>query len=165
MELLISPKTQIITLIQSLVLTWGHWRFKGDHTLAATWTRSWSHRWGRSLMVWSAARKAESGSVTVKAAGEEKRDEGQTGQAGVVVKWWKASPWARGARGHGLPHCRGHRQVLPLWWPTPCWVGKAVAASLRRHWPHLATLNLPTPVGSVTSLLGVFPVVTLAQDV
>ena len=38
-------------------------------------------------------------------------------------------------------------------------------ASLKCHWPHVSKLNLPTPMGSVTSLLGVFPVVTLAQEV
>ena len=98
MEFLIAPKTQIITLIQSLVLTQGHWRFKGDHRLAATWTGSCSHRWVRSLMVWSAAGKAERGSVTVKAAGEAKAGWGCRLGRWVGGKTMKGRPLRQGGQ-------------------------------------------------------------------
>ena len=131
MEFLIAPKTQIITLIQSLVLTRGHWRFKGDHRLAATWTGSCSHRWVRSLMVWSAAGKAERGSVTVKAAGEAKAGWGCRLGRRVGGKTMKGTPPCQGGqrsrpsslqRAQAGPRPRGDqrpaewaRQWQPLW--------------------------------------------------
>lgn len=74
--------------------------------------------------------------------------------------------WQEGVRGQGPPSLQSAQAG-----PSPCsdkcpaeWTRQWLA-SLRCHWPHVSTLNLPTPMGSVTSLLGVFPVDTLAQEI
>lgn len=165
MEFLISPKTQIIKLIQSLVLTRGHWRFKGDHRLAATWTRSWSHRWGGAWWSRSAARKAERGSMNVKAAGEEKVGWGSDWAGRCGGKMMKGKPLCQGSEVKALPHCRVHRQV-PAPAVTNALLSGQGSGSLSEA-PLAPRVNTESfhSLGPVTSLLGVFPLVTLAQEV
>ena len=95
------------------------------------------------------------------------RDEGEdwAGRCGGKMK--KGKPlWQEVVRGQGPSSLQSAQAG-----PSPCgdkrpaeWTRQWLA-SLKCHWPHVSKLNLPTPMGSVTSLLGVFPVVTLAQEV
>lgn len=153
MELLISLKHKLVNrLRQESSLTW---------VIGFHWSRSLSHRWREGLMVTVAASKAERHIMKVKAAGEEK--EGwrcRLGRQGGV-KWWKESPCGRrgqSSRPFLTAECTGRSK--------PCWWLKAVA--MLSEVPLalvMSTLNLPTPMGSVTSLLGVFPIATLAQEI
>ena len=164
MKLLISPKTQIVKLMQSPVLTRDHWRFKGDHRQGLKETAGWLPHGpgagrsgeGGAWWSWGAASKAERGIMKVKAAGEEK--EGWRCRLGRQGWGWNDERQAPVAGGGQRSRPFLTAECTAEW--TRQWL-----ASLRCHWPCVSTLNIPTPMGSVTSLLGVFPVVTLAQEI
>ena len=68
--------------------------------------------------------------------------------------------WQEGVRGQGPSSLQSAQAD-----PSPAEWTRQGLCSLRCHWPLVSTLNLPTPMGSVTSLLGVFPIDTLAQEI